>query len=79
MANTNNNYAPNERYDNGANCAGAGRVSGQDTLQLPSPTGLGTDGVLADANLRVGFSAAGVPRNNGGPNVAGAQKSINGT
>lgn len=79
MANTNNNYAPNERYDNGPNCAGSGRVSDQTTLQSPSPTGLGADGVLADANLRVGFSAAGVPRSNIGPNAAGQQKSINGT
>ena len=80
MALTNLNYNPNARYDNGPACAGSGRVSIQSVLTLPArETGLGTNGVLGDANSRVGFSAAGVSRANSGPNVAGAPRSINGT
>jgi len=77
MADT--NYNPNARYDQGPNSAGAGRVSNQSALQTASPTGLDSDAALGHANLRSGFSAAGVSRSNGGPNVAGAQKSYNGT
>lgn len=84
------NYNPNARYDHGPNAAGCGRASNQAVLQAGSGanTGLKGDGALAAAELRVGFSAAGALRtgdrsinytNNGGPNVAGAQKSINGT
>jgi len=76
------NNNPNARYDNGPNCAGGNLCSTQEKLQdgTPSRLGLRSDGVLwSSVAPRVGFSAAGVPRNNGGPNVAGAQKSINGT
>ena len=76
---TNKNYDPNARYDNGPACAGSGRVSIQSVLTLSTVAGLGTNGVLGDANSRVGFSAAGVSRANSGPNVAGAPRSINGT
>ena len=68
---TNINYDPNARYDNGPNAAGAGRVSNQETLQNASASGLTPAGVLGAANLRVGFNAAGVSRDNIGPNAAG--------
>lgn len=88
MADT--NYDPNARYDHGPNAAGGGRVSNQATLQAGSGgnTGLKGDGALAAGELRTGFSAAGALRtgdrsinytNNGGPNVAGAPRSVNGT
>lgn len=73
-----NNYDPNARFDQGPNSAGAGRCSNQAALQTASTKGLAADGTLGHADLRVGFSAAGVPRSNGGPNVAGAPRSING-
>lgn len=79
------NYDPNARYDMGPNAAGCGRVpvsadQNDDTkgLSYPRSPGLESDSVLANANLRVGFNAAGMPRNNTGPNVAGAPRSING-
>lgn len=85
------NYNPNARYDNGANAAGSNgcpqNVSPNpayqpglsDTVFLyPLAPGLASDGSLNYANQRVGFSAAGVSRANGGPNVAGARRSING-
>lgn len=81
MADQNND--PNARYDHGPSAAGCGRVSNQSVLltsaAFGSNTGLATDSTLHYAELRAGFSAAGVPRNNPGPNVAGAQKSINST
>ena len=77
------NYDPNARYDNGPAAAGSERVSNESVLltsaAFGSNTGLATDSTLNYANSRAGFSAAGVPRTNGGPNVAGAQKSINAT
>jgi len=76
------NNDPNARYDNGPNCAGSNLCSNQATLQdgAPTRTGLRTDGTTwSSVAPRVGFSAAGIRRNNGGPNVAGAQKSINST
>lgn len=84
------NYDPNARYDHGPNAAGCGRVSNQAVLQTGSGgyTGLKGDGALAAAELRTGFSAAGTLRtgdrsinytNNGGPNVAGAPRSVNNT
>lgn len=71
------NYNPNARYDNGPNAAGSGRVSTQAVLVAGTSKGLQADGTTASANSRSGFSCAGAPRNNGGPNVAGAPRSIN--
>lgn len=70
------NYDPNAYYDQGPNSAGAGRLSNQEDLQVgePTRTGLRDDGVTWTAHLRTGFSAAGVPRYNHGPNVAGAPR-----
>jgi len=73
------NYDPNARYDNGNNAAGSGRASTQATLVAASAKGLATDGALKSANLRVGLNAAGVARNNIGPNAAGQPRSINNT
>lgn len=75
MANV--NYNPNARYDNGPYAAGSDRVSNQETLQ--AGTGLASDYAMTQANSRDGFSAAGCPRNNSGPNVAGAPRSVNNT
>lgn len=74
-------YDPNARYDTGPNAAGCSRISVQATLDdgAPSRVGLGTDGVVQYAHLRTGLNAAGVSRNNGGPNVAGRPRSNNGT
>lgn len=73
-------YDPNARYDTGPNAAGCGRASTQDVLLSGvSRLGLDTDGVLQSAHLRVGLNAAGVSRNNPGPNVAGAPRSHNAT
>lgn len=91
MANV--NYDPNARYDMGPNAAGCGRASVEVTLTSTGTYGLtpsdnnilnsggnwGTDGVLANANLRIGLNAAGVHRNNPGPNVQGAPRSVNST
>lgn len=77
MADT--NYNPNARFDHGPSAAGAGRVSNQAVLNAESSPGLASDGALEGAELRAGFSAAGVPRNNTGGNVAGAPRSVNGT
>lgn len=55
---------PNARYDAGPNCAGAGRV-GSPSVALYTFSGycgVRSDGCLAGTALRVGFSAAGVPR-----------------
>lgn len=72
-------FDPNARYDMGANAAGCGRASLPATLQAATDKGLGADGVLLGADLRVGLNAAGVSRNNPGPNVAGAPRGINNT
>jgi len=77
MAAINNN--PNARFDHGPNAAGCGRVSNQSVLQGAGTTGLNADSTEGAAELRAGFSAAGVPRNNTGPHVAGAPRSYNGT
>lgn len=76
MATINFNYDPNARYDIGANAAGCGGTNMAWTQVVLGPLpayflGLQTDGVKQLSTLRVGFSAAGVDRNNGGPNVAG--------
>lgn len=73
----NNNYDPNARFDQGPASAGADRMSTQVILQSGTNTGLAFDSCMTRAHSRDGFNAAGVSRNNGGPNVAGAQKSIN--
>lgn len=73
-------FDPNARFDTGPNAAGCGRASTQDVLDDGgSRIGLSTDGVLYSAHLRVGLNAAGVSRNNPGPNVAGATRSYNAT
>ena len=86
------NYNPNARYDNGPAAAGSNGCPqnvapdsayqpGLSDLVIAYPVipGLGSDGTLGYANQRVGFSAAGVSRANGGPNVAGRRRSFNGT
>ncbi len=72
------NYDPNARYDNGPNAAGSNGVSSQAVLSAANTPGLMDDYTLAAANHRVGFSAAGHHRDNHGPNVAGAPRSVNG-
>ena len=72
-------FDPNARYDTGPNAAGCGRASGQATLNGGASKGLDTDGVLYSSHLRTGLNAAGVSRNNPGPNVAGAPRSYNQT
>jgi len=73
------NFDPNARYNSGPSAAGCGRASTASTMQAASTTGLNTDGTMGSAEVFTGFHAAGVKRNNTGPNVAGAQRSINGT
>jgi hypothetical protein len=81
------NYDPNARYDHGPNAAGTGRVSVQGVLQAAATPGLASDSTLAAAELRVGFGAAGIPKDlirsvstpKTGPNVAGNPRSINNT
>lgn len=82
------NYDPNARYDHGPNAAGTGRVSVQSVLQSPTYPGMESDGCTAAAELRVGFGAAGIPRElnrgtravaNTGPNAAGNPRSYNST
>lgn len=86
------NANPNGRYDSGPNCAGAGRWSSDFNLvsAIAGVTGLRSDGHAAFGNVRVGLSAAGVPRvytsatvtsltdasdyNNAGPNAAGTDR-----
>lgn len=74
-------YDPNARYDTGPNAAGCGRASTASVLSGggANRTGLGTDGVLFSAHVRTGFNAAGVSKNNTGPNAAGAPRSANNT
>ena len=75
----NNNYNVNGRYNTGNHVAGGGRVSNQATLQAASTPGLSADGTMGNSILSVGRNAAGVSRNNGGGNVAGAPRSVNNT
>lgn len=75
----NNNFNVNGRYNTGSQVAGGGRISNQAALQAASTTGLSTDGTMGNAILNVGRNAAGVSRNNGGGNVAGAPRSVNNT
>ena len=70
----------------GPSAAGCGRASVEATLTSTGTYGLtqnafgsNTDGVLANSNLWVGRNAAGIGRNNPGPNRAGAPRSINST
>ena len=81
MANV--NFNPNARYDTGQAAAGTGRsTSPAATLTMVEAgtnAGVRSDGVVAGSELRSGFNAAGVPRNNPGPNVAGAPRSVNNT
>jgi len=76
MADKNN--APNARFDHGPAVAGGGRASTPSVMQAATVKGVGSDGAVGAAELRTGYSAAGVPRNNGGPNVAGNPRSVNG-
>jgi hypothetical protein len=73
------NYDPNARYDMGPSAAGCGRASIQSELASTRAKGLQPDGTLKNAPLRAGQHVAGAPRDNIGPNVAGAARSINGT
>jgi len=56
--------------------AGTQSVTG---LSLNNSGRVATDGVVSNANVWVGPHAAGVARNNTGPNVAGNERSVNGT
>ena len=81
MATINFNYDPNARYDIGPNAAGCGGTNTAWTQVVLGPLpasflGLQEDGVKQLATLRSGFSAAGVSRANGGPNVAGNPRSL---
>ena len=73
------NFDPNARYNTGPNAAGCGRASNQSTLQAAGTTGLNSDGTVGNAEVYAGPHTAGETRTNGGPNVAGAKKSINAT
>jgi hypothetical protein len=70
---------PNERWFNGNNAAGGGRAAngnaaGQTTPDTGAPyTGMGPGTVY------IGRNAAGVSKNQPGPNVAGADRSVNAT
>jgi len=75
---SNLNYDPNAPFDMGANAAGCGRYSNLTAALATIPRGLDTDGVVNGTTLRVGFNAAGMVKTNGGPNVIGAPRSING-
>lgn len=65
---------PNLPCDMGQAAAGMMRTVNQSTLQAAIPDGLTKGGVLKNGTTRVGFSAAGVPKNNIGPNAAGQPK-----
>jgi hypothetical protein len=65
---------PNMPFDNGQAAAGMMKTVNQATLQDAIPDGLNRAGVLKNGAVRVGFSAAGVPKNNIGPNAAGQPK-----
>jgi hypothetical protein len=73
----NKNFDPNARYDNGPNCAGAGRVTYP--TDTTAPTGVASDGVVANSNVFCGYNCAGGNRNNPGPNTSGEQRSYNNT
>jgi hypothetical protein len=75
----NKNFDPNARYDTGPAAAGTGRFSRPVPVFATYGTGTGPDGVEAGSDIRLGFSAAGIPKNNVGPNVAGAKRSFNQT
>ena len=63
---------PNERWWNGANVAGGNRAPGNATGSVQDDgTGPGT--------VYTGRNAAGVSKAQGGPNVAGAPRSVNNT
>lgn len=66
---------PNLPCDMGQAAAGMMKTVNQSTLQDAIPDGLNRAGVLKNGTIRVGFSAAGMPKNNIGPNAAGQSKS----
>ena len=70
------NYDPNARYDSGPNAAACGKTVNQGTLQTGIPQGNTSAGVVNNGVIRTGFSAAGVPKNNAGPNAAGAPRTF---
>lgn len=61
-------------YDMGQAAAGMMKTVNQSTLQAAINDGLNSRGVLKNGTIRVGFNAAGVPKNNIGPNAAGQPK-----
>jgi hypothetical protein len=65
---------PNMPYDMGQAAAGMMKTVNQSTLQDAINDGLNKGGVLKNGTIRVGFNAAGVPKNNIGPNAAGQPK-----
>ena len=81
------NYDPNARFDQGPHAAGSNGCPQNINPAYPYQPGLSDvrdpglmhDYTLNYAHQRVGFSAAGHSRDNGGPNVAGAPRSYNGT
>jgi hypothetical protein len=78
MATSNLNFNPNARFNSGANTAAGGRASTSVAMQAADPTGTLASGVLNNTTVITGFNAAGVSKNNPGPNVAGAPRSVNG-
>jgi|MudIll2142460700_1097286.scaffolds.fasta_scaffold10962_2 hypothetical protein len=78
MALPTTNYAnqPNKPYYPGTGAAGQGGVVNQETLQSAIPQGLTKAGIVNNGNVRAGFNAAGVPKNNSGPNSAGAPRDL---
>ncbi len=79
MANT--NYNPNARFDTGPAAAGTGRISSVyatgSVATSGSVYGEAYDSTYVATDIRVGFNAAGVAKDNPGPNGAGAPRSFN--
>jgi hypothetical protein len=68
---------PNDRWWNGPNAAGGGDAPG-DGSGSTTPDGIHNLGV-GPGTIYIGRNAAGVSRNQPGPNVAGAPRSVNAT
>jgi hypothetical protein len=70
---------PNARWWNGANVAGGGRAASPNTNNVGGTTpDTGTQySGAGPGTVYVGRNAAGVSKNQPGPNVAGAPRSVN--
>jgi hypothetical protein len=70
---------PNERWWNGANAVGGGRAASGNAAGQTTPDAGAEYAGSGPGTVYIGRNAAGVSKNQPGPNVAGAPRSVNAT